>query len=103
MPKTFELVIRDGKYVTYSAAAAVPEDFDRDLFDAYRTLYPDSPDDETLFYRIVQGVFQGIAYNLRNFQLTQPPPIPKVVFEFVGHDVRAIEPKSATEDKSNDE
>jgi len=56
-----------------------------------------------LFYRKVQGVFQGIAYNLRNFQLTQPPPIPKVVFEFVGHDVRAIEPKSATEDKSNDE
>ena len=102
MPKTFELAIRDGRYVTYSAAAAADENFERDLFEAYRSLYPDSPDDETLFYRIVQGLFQGILYNIRNFQQTKPPAIPRTVFEFVGHEVLPVEPKPI-EGKSNDE
>lgn len=100
MAKTFELAIRNGRWVYYTAAATVDETFERDLFDAYRQFYPDAPDDEALFYRIVQGLFQGIADNIRNHQLT-PPPLPDPRFEIVGREVRSL-PTGESHDQQRD-
>lgn len=95
--KTLELVIRDGRHITYSAAASVDQDFERSFFEAYRPLYPDSPDDETLFYRIVQGLFGGVLANIRNFQTITPPPLPKIRFDIIGTEVREVDPTDGDE------
>lgn len=65
MSKVLELNIRDGKSVTFSATANVPDDFERELLDAYRRYYADvADDDDALFLRIVRGLYEGIMNNI---------------------------------------
>lgn len=90
MSKTFELTIRDGAKVIHTASANVDDDFERELFDAYLTYYPDATDDGVLFLRIVRGMFEGIMNNIavaKAQRLQRPGEIPPPRFTIVGEEV----------------
>jgi hypothetical protein len=97
MSKTIELTIRDGIRVLYTAAAKVDDDFEEKLFDAYTAYYPDTPDNEVLFYRFAQGIFEGVNTNIRSVLERRPPKLTPQ-FSIDGDEV-----KSLTGDKPNDE
>jgi len=99
--KTFELIIRDGRKVLFSTAARTDDEFAFRLIQAYRTYYPDAPDDEAVFYRFARGVFEGIMSNIVAVELSQPPEKPVPRYEIAGTTVRDIE--SPVDDKANDD
>jgi hypothetical protein len=83
MPKTFELVLRDGGTVLHTAAARVGDDFERQLLDAYTTYYPEAPGDEALFLAIARGLFEGIMNNIASAERAKQPEVVAPQFAIV--------------------